>query len=128
MTLRMARQLEGGNAIELHVDDTRLPDQIKIPLSKVRECYFVPFIVNWAWFDIDDPVCLEVFGPATRGASREGEDVRIGRAFLRFQWSQGAQLQLGRAADISAESSVRIRRERYGSIWTNLIRLPEACP
>ena len=115
MALRTAKQLEGGNAIELHVDDTRLPDQIKIPLSKVRECYFVPFIVNWVWFNIDDPVCLEVFGPATRGgAGRESEDVRSGRAFLRFQWSQGAQLHLGRAADISAESSMRIRRERYG--------------
>ena len=38
MALRVAKQLEDGNAIELHMGDTRLPDQIKIPLSKVREC------------------------------------------------------------------------------------------
>ena len=87
------------------MDDTHLPDQIKIPLSKVRESYFIPFIVNRVWLDIDDLACLEVVGPATRGgSSRESEGVSIARAFLRFQWSQGAQLHLGRAADISTKS------------------------
>ena len=71
MTLRVAKQLEGGNAVELHVDDMPLPEEIKIPLSKVRDLakgirYLVPFFVNWVWFDFDDPICLEVFGLAVK--------------------------------------------------------------
>ena len=71
MTLRVAKQLEGGNAVELHVDDMPLPEHIKTPLSKVRDLaeeirYLVPFLVNWVWFDFNDPCCLEVFGLAVR--------------------------------------------------------------
>ena len=71
MTMRVARQLEGGNPVKLHVDDMPLPDVIKIPLRKVRNLakgirYLVPFLVNFVWFDFNEPRHLEVFRLAIR--------------------------------------------------------------
>ena len=70
-TLKVAGQLEGNNPVDLHVDDMPLPEEIKTPLSKVRDLAkgirnLVPFMVNWVWFDFDEPRCLEVFRLAIR--------------------------------------------------------------
>ena len=76
MTLRVAKQLEGGNAVELHVDDMPLPEHIKTPLSKVRDLAkgirnLVSCVVNWVWFDFDEPRHLEVFRLAIREEIRK---------------------------------------------------------
>ena len=70
-TMKVAGQLEGNNAVELHVDDMPLPEEIRTPLSKVRDLAkgirdLIPFIVNWVWFDFDEPRHLEVFRLAIR--------------------------------------------------------------
>ena len=78
-TMKVAGQLEGNNAVELHVDDMPLPEEIRTPLSKVRDLAkgirdLILFIVNWVWFDFDKPRHLEVF----RLAIREDEDLETG--------------------------------------------------
>ena len=75
-TLKVAGQLEGNNAVELHVDDTPLPEEIKTPLGRVRDLAkgirnLVPFIVNWVWFDFNGPRDLEVFRLAIREEVRK---------------------------------------------------------
>ena len=75
-TMKVAGQLEGNNAVELHVDDTPLPEEIKTPLGVVRDLAkgirnLVPFIVNWVWFDFDEPRHLEVFRLAIREEIRK---------------------------------------------------------
>ena len=75
-TLKVAGQLEGNNAVDLHVDDTPLPEEIKTPLTKVRDLAkgirnLVPFIVNWEWFDFNQPRHLEVFRLAIREEIRK---------------------------------------------------------
>ena len=75
-TMKVAGQLEGDNAVELHVDDMPLPEGIKTPLSKVRDLAkgirnLVSCIVNWVWFDFDEPRHLEVFRLAIREEIRK---------------------------------------------------------
>ena len=75
-TMKVAGQLEGNNAVELHVDDMPLPEEIKTPLSKVRDLAkgirnLVSCIVNWVWFDFDEPRHLEVFRLAIREEIRK---------------------------------------------------------
>ena len=75
-TMKVAGQLEGDNAVELHVDDMPLPEEIKTPLSKVRDLAkgirnLVSCVVNWVWFDFDEPRHLEVFRLAIREEIRK---------------------------------------------------------
>ena len=66
-TMKVAGQLEGDNAVELHVDDMPLPEEIKTPLSKVRDIAkrirgIVSCVVNdRLWFDFHNPRHLQVF-------------------------------------------------------------------
>ena len=75
-TMKVAGQLEGNNAVDLHVDDTPLPEETKTPLTKVRDLAkgirnLVPFIVNWVWFDFGGPRDLEVFRLAVKEEIRK---------------------------------------------------------
>ena len=73
-TLKVASQLEGNNVVDIHVDDTPLPEEIKTPLTKVRDLAkgirnLVPFIVNWVWFDFVGLRDLEISGGPSRRKS-----------------------------------------------------------
>ena len=67
MTMRVAKQLEGNNVVKLDVDDMPLPQDIKGPLSKVRDIAkgirnIVSCVVNdQLWFDFHNPRHLQVF-------------------------------------------------------------------
>ena len=67
MTMRVAKQLEGNNVVKLDVDDMPLPEDIKGPLSKVRDIAkrirsIVSCVVNdQLWFDFHNPRHLQVF-------------------------------------------------------------------
>ena len=67
MTMKVAGQLQGDNAAKLDVDDMPLPEEIKTPLSKVRDIAkrirgIVSCVVNdRLWFDFHNPRHLQVF-------------------------------------------------------------------
>ena len=67
LTMKVAGQLQGDNAVQLDVDNMPLPDDIKTPLSKVRDIAknirgIVSCVVNdRLWFDFNEPRHLEVF-------------------------------------------------------------------
>ena len=67
LTMKVAGQLQGDNAVQLDVDNMPLPEDIKTPLSKVRDIAkriraIVSCVVNdRLWFDFNEPRHLEVF-------------------------------------------------------------------
>ena len=67
MTMRVVKQLEGNIVVKLDVDKMPLPQDIKGPLSKVRDIAkgirnIVSCVVNdQLWFDFHNPRHLQVF-------------------------------------------------------------------
>ena len=67
LSIKVSKQLEGDNVVKLDVDKMPLPQDIKAPLTKVRDVAknirgVISCVVNdRLWFDFNEPRHLEVF-------------------------------------------------------------------